>query len=213
MTGEYAVGRVIARPFLGESSGTFQRTANRRDFSLKPPQPTILDKLKENNYFVLGIGKIEDIFTGQGLTASVHIKNNADGLREIMTGMEKTRGKPGLIFANLVDFDMLYGHRNDSRGYAAALQEVDAQIPAICGQLAPEDLLIITADHGCDPTTASTDHSREYVPLLVYGQKCRAGVDLGIRATFADVAQSLAAYFGLPSWPQGESFLAEIGVV
>ena len=212
LSGEHAVGRVIARPFRGADRETFYRTANRRDLSLLPPRPPLLDKLKENKLSVTGIGKIEDIFAGRGLTASFHIKNNADGLDRLSLVMDQTRETGGLIFANLVDFDMLYGHRNDVTGYAQALREVDRRLPDILDRLLPADLLVITADHGCDPTTASTDHSREYVPLLVFKPGIQGNIDLGTRATFADVGQSIAAYFGLGSLPQGKNFLPEIGV-
>jgi phosphopentomutase len=212
LAGEHAVGRVIARPFTGAENDTFKRTTNRRDFSLVPPQPTVLDKLKENRLAVTGVGKIEDIFAGRGLTASFHIKNNEDGMDRLSLVLDQTRDTSGLIFANLIDFDMLYGHRNDVKGYAQALREVDRRLPQLFGQLLPEDLLVITADHGCDPTTASTDHSREYVPLLVYKPGIRGNVDLGTRSTFADVGQSIAAYFGLSPLPQGTNFLPEIGV-
>lgn len=206
LTGEHAVGRVIARPFLGEA-GNFSRTANRHDFSLKPPRQNILNILKEAGLSVQAVGKIHDIFAGEGLTEYVYTSNN-------MEGVEKTKefmatGKPGLIFTNLVEFDMLYGHRNDPGGYARALQEFDVRLPEIVNLLGKEDLLIITADHGCDPTTDSTDHSREYVPLLAYGQGVAAGIDLGIRNSFADVAATLADIFKLP-FSVGESFAQAI---
>lgn len=211
LVGPHGVGRVIARPFIGANKNDFKRTSNRRDFSLSPP-PTILDFLKENNFFVIGIGKIEDIFANRGLTQSSHAKNNQQVLESILEFMSKTQKSAGLIFANLVDFDMLYGHRNDVAGYAKALQQADLGIGKVLAQLLPDDLLIITADHGCDPTTPSTDHSREYVPLLVYGQNMKKNVNLGIRATFADVGQTIAAYFGVKPLQHGTSFLEQVRV-
>ncbi|WP_027719251.1 phosphopentomutase [Desulfovirgula thermocuniculi] len=206
LTGEHAVGRVIARPFTGVP-GSFRRTANRKDFSLPPPEPTLLDLLKENGLAVLAVGKIEDIFAGRGITEALHTKDNMDGVDAILQFMH--RREPGLIMANLVDFDTLYGHRNDPHGYARALRDFDERLPEIVEALLPQEVLIITADHGCDPTTASTDHSREFVPLLVYGQKIRAGVDLGTRQTFADVAATVAELFGL-RYPRGTSFAREV---
>ncbi|MBI5554718.1 MAG: phosphopentomutase [Elusimicrobia bacterium] len=210
LTGEHAVGRVIARPFSGGTPADFHRTANRQDYSLPPPQPTLLDRLKQENLFTIGIGKIEDIFAGQGLTESLHTRNNAAGLEATIRMMQSASGKIGLIFVNLVDFDMLYGHRNDVSGYAQALGEADQGLAEIMQQMLDEDLLIITADHGCDPTTASTDHSREYVPLLVYGKKLKSAIDLGVRATFADVGQTIAAYCQIGPLANGTSFLKEI---
>lgn len=206
LTGEHAVGRVIARPFSG-IPGSFRRTANRKDFSLPPPEPTLLDLLKENGLAVMAVGKVEDIFAGRGITEALHTKDNMDGVSAILQFMRRREG--GLIVANLVDFDMLYGHRNDPRGYAQALQAFDERLPEIVEALLPQEVLIITADHGCDPTTASTDHSREFVPLLVYGQNVRAGVDLGTRQTFADVAATVAELFGL-HYPRGTSFAREV---
>ncbi len=193
LAGEHAVGRVIARPFVG-NPGSFRRTANRHDFSLKPPGKTVLDLLKENNIPVTAVGKITDIFDGEGITMTVTCRGNTDctdqTLQLVHSGIE------GLIFINLVDFDMLYGHRNDPRGYADALEELDRRLPELLELLGESDVLIITADHGCDPTTVSTDHSREYVPLLVYGDPVLGGVNLGVRETFADVAATVADIFG-----------------
>jgi len=206
LRGEHAVGRVIARPFTGEP-GHFRRTERRHDFSLAPTGPTVLDALCEAGVPVIAVGKINDIFAGRGISRAVHTANNEEGLRVVAAeaaGLDR-----GLIFANLVDFDMLYGHRNNPRGYADALEAFDAALPGITALLRPGDLLIITADHGCDPTTASTDHSREYVPLLVYNPALPAGRALGTRETFADVAATVAAAFGL-RWAVGESFLETV---
>jgi phosphopentomutase len=198
------VSRVIARPFLGKS-GSFYRTENRKDFSLKPPEQTILDKINST----LGIGKIWDIFAGQGITESIHSHNNPDSTKQTIQAI-KSDSNHKLIFTNLVDFDMLYGHRNDTKGYYKALKEFDNSLPEIISSMRKTDLLIITADHGCDPTTESTDHSREYIPLLVYGNNIKQGIDLGIRKSFSDLSQTLADFFSLPKMKNGESFLKEI---
>lgn len=202
LIGEYAVGRVIARPFAG-LPGSFKRTANRHDYSVPPHRPTVLDLLKEHGLAVAGVGKINDIFASRGITSSVPINNNMDGIDKTLSLLRQDFS--GLIFANLVDFDQQYGHRNDPAGYAAALEEFDRRVPEITGALRPEDVLIITADHGCDPTTSSTDHSREYVPLLVTGRTIKSGVDLGIRASFSDLAATVARLFEL-DFPVGEEF-------
>jgi phosphopentomutase len=206
LTGEHAVGRVIARPFVGRP-GSFKRTANRHDFSLKPPGQTVLKLLHENGIPVIGVGKIRDIFDGEGITESIPTKGNTDGLDQTIKMLSSVSG--GLIFANLVDFDMLYGHRNNPQGYAEALEELDLRLPELLKLLQDEDVLIITADHGCDPTTRSTDHSREYVPLLVYGKPVREGVNLGVRETFSDVAASIADIFCL-KFPAGKSFWPQV---
>ena len=197
------VARVIARPFIGEA-GTFVRTENRRDFSCPPPEPTLLDRLVAAGQEVSAVGKIEDIFVHRGITRSSHTTNNMDGITQTVAYL--CEGHPGLIFTNLVDFDMLYGHRNNPQGYAEALQAFDRRLPEIMEAMRAEDVLIITADHGCDPTTPSTDHSREYVPLLVYGRPIRPGVDLGIRQTFADVSATISEWLGLPPGSFGTSF-------
>ncbi|SDF87136.1 phosphopentomutase [Thermoanaerobacter thermohydrosulfuricus] len=207
LKGDHAVGRVIARPFTG-TPGNFVRTGNRRDFSLKPFEPTILDMLKEAGYEVFAIGKIEDIFAGQGITEKNHTTNNDEGITATIKAMDEI--KNGLIFTNLVDFDMLYGHRNDVEGYAKALTHFDNRLPEIMGKLTKEDLLIITADHGCDPTTPSTDHSREYVPLLVYSPSMKHGVNLGVRSTYSDVAATIAEIFKVGPTKHGTSFLKEL---
>lgn len=207
LVGEHNVGRVIARPFVGRP-GDFTRTERRQDFSARPPEPTLLDRLIAAGQEVLAVGKIEDIFAHQGISRSVHTGNNATSLDQTLAFMAEEG--PGLIFTNLVDFDMLYGHRNDPQGYARALEDFDRRLPEIMAALRPDDLLIITADHGCDPVTPSTDHSREYVPLLVYGTAVKAGVNLGTRPTFADAAATVAELLGLAPLPFGTSFAAEI---
>lgn len=202
LVGEHGVARVIARPFAGEP-GSFYRTKDRRDYSLPPTGETILDVLVASGVPVTAIGKISDIFTGKGISTSLSAKSNNETMSQLLFALDTV--EEGLIFANSVDFDMVYGHRNDVEGYAKALEETDRYIPDVLRKLRIDDILVITADHGCDPTTQSTDHSREYVPLLVYGIKPR---NLGIRETFADVAQSIAEYFGV-SYPRGKSFLGE----
>lgn len=207
LTGEHGVGRVIARPFTGES-GSYVRTDRRKDFAITPPRKTILNVLQENGLEVRAVGKIEDIFNGSGVTAAVHTHGNMDGVDRTLDWMKEDF--EGLLFTNLVDFDMLFGHRNNAEGYANALMEFDARLPEILAALKDEDILIITADHGCDPTTASTDHSREYVPLLVTGHRIRKGENLHIRSTFADIAKTTAEYFGLQNELCGTSFLTQI---
>jgi phosphopentomutase len=204
LQGPHEVGRVIARPFTG-TSGHFVRTANRHDFAVPPPHGMLLDRLQDAGVPVMSIGKIADIFLGRGITQIVRTKNNEDGMQAILQSL--TNFPAGVIWANLVDFDQQYGHRNDVEGYANALEAVDRWLPSL--ELQPEDLLIITADHGCDPTTPSTDHSREYTPLLVYGQNCAAGIDLGSRATLADIGQTVASNFAV-ALNIGTSFLPQI---
>ncbi len=201
------VGRVIARPFVGEP-GRFVRTPNRRDFAIEPHQRTLLDTLTAAGHTVVAIGKIEDLFAGRGVTRAVHTTSDDDGMRVIAEEMD--RQPAGLLFANLVDFDAQFGHRNDPRGYAANLERFDECLGSLCARLGPGDILVVTADHGNDPTTPSTDHSREYVPLLVSGVAVRPGVDLGTRATFADLGQTLAELFGVERLPAGTSFLPEV---
>jgi phosphopentomutase len=202
-TNEHNVGRVIARPFVGRP-GAFQRTDRRRDFSAPPPQHTLLDHVVQAGQMVWAVGKIEDIFAGQGISHAVHTHDNADGVDKTLEALRQAGH--GLIFTNLVDFDMLYGHRNNAPGYAAALQAVDARVPELLGALRGDDVLVFTADHGCDPTTPSTDHSREYVPLLVYGQPVQPGVNLGTRASFADLGATITEWLGLEPLPAGTSF-------
>jgi phosphopentomutase len=207
LIGEHAVGRVIARPFIG-SSGNYKRTDRRRDFSLDPLGKTILDYAKEAGFQVKAVGKIEDIFNKRGITQAVHTHNNMDGVDRTLEYMEEDF--EGILFTNLVDFDMLYGHRNDVKAYADALVEFDNRLPEIVNTLKDEDILFITADHGCDPTTASTDHSREYVPLVVYGKKLKSNVNLGTRSTFCDIAATIADFFGINADIPGKSFMDEI---
>jgi phosphopentomutase len=201
------VGRVIARPFIG-APGRFKRTAHRRDFSLTPFAPTLLDRLKDAGLPVVAIGKIEDLFAGRGMTSAVHTTSDDHGMDEIEAAMAVTTH--GLIFANLVDFDTVYGHRNEVRGYAENLERFDARLARLLPLLRADDVLVVTADHGNDPTTPSTDHSREHVPVFVCGAPVRPGVNLGDRNTFADLGQTLAELFGVGPLEHGTSFLAEI---
>ncbi len=201
------VGRVIARPFVG-TPGAFTRTSNRHDYALDPMGTTLLDRLAERQVPVVSIGKIRDLFAGRGISRSLPTASDADGIARLQTTMAETPA--GLIFVNLVDFDSKYGHRNDVVGYAANLERVDERLPSILAALRPDDLLAVTADHGNDPTTSSTDHSREYVPVLLAGPRVRAGVDLGTRRTFADLGQTLAETFGVPALGHGSSFLTQI---
>jgi phosphopentomutase len=203
------IARVIARPFIG-SPGAFKRTYNRRDFSMPPPEPTVLDAIAKAGLPVVGVGKIWDIFAGQGVTENVHSEGNRDGLERTLDAIERL--ERGLVFLNLVDFDMLYGHRRDPAGYYKALQEFDAYLPKIVAKLGPRDLLLITADHGNDPTFHGTDHTRELVPILAIGGSSlsSAGRDLGTRAGFYDIGQTLADAFGLPPLPRGQSLLPAI---
>lgn len=207
LVGEFGVGRVIARPFVGQYP-EYKRTSNRHDYSLMPPQTTMLDQLKDNNYSVIAVGKINDIFAGKGITEFVRTKNNDDGMEKTIEFAKK--GFEGLCFVNLVDFDMLYGHRNDVEGYANALTKFDEQITEVISNLNDEDILIITADHGCDPTTASTDHSREYTPMVMIGKKVKPGTNLGTRESFADIAATILEYFGVEQKISGESFLRKV---
>jgi len=207
LSGEHAVGRVIARPFVGEP-GNFTRTERRKDFSLTPPKDTLMDVLKADGKEVMGVGKIEDIFAHRGLTQSNHTLNNMAGVDAVLGFM--ATGANGLVFANLVDFDMLYGHRNNPRGYADALEEFDVRLPEIQAALCDGDVLMLTADHGNDPTTPSTDHSRERVPILVTGPQVRRATDLGTRDSFADVAASIADLLGVAWEGAGMSFARAI---
>ena len=207
LTGDWAVARVIARPFIG-SNGNYTRTKNRKDFSLPPTGTTILDLAKQKGQTVLAIGKIEDIFEHRGITKADHTTNNHDGIEKTIQYTKEAF--EGILFTNLVDYDMIYGHRNDVEGYKNALVYFDDKLPQIMSAMKEEDILFITADHGCDPTTPSTDHSREYVPLLVYGKNIKQGVNLGIRATFADLGQTISDYLGLEANFSATSFLKEI---
>ena len=201
------VGRVIARPFVGQP-GAFKRTANRHDYALPPSGPTLLDAMTAAGRTVHAIGKIQDLFAGRGITTAVHTKSDDQGVDEIEKAIAEAG--PGLVFTNLVDFDTQYGHRNDPAGYAANLERFDARLPRLLSALRERDLLIVTADHGNDPTTASTDHAREYVPVFVVGQTIRAGTDIGTRATFADLGQTVAEIFGVGPLAHGKSFLRDI---
>ena len=204
--GPWAVGRVIARPFEGEHP--FKRTSRRHDFSLMPPRDTMLDVLKKAGQEVLAVGKINDIFAGCGVTDFVRTASNAEGIDRTLEYMK--RDFHGLCFTNLVDYDMLYGHRNDVDGYAKALTYFDGRLPELLAAMGEEDILMVTADHGCDPSTPSTDHSREYVPLVMAGKPVKAGVNLGTRSTFADTAATILEYLGVQGKIEGTSFLKEI---
>ncbi len=207
LTGDYGVGRVIARPFIGQP-GSFTRPPRRHDFALEPPRH-LLDIIVESGLKVYGVGKIHDIFAGRAVPESFSTDNNADGVNKIVTLLHNSEA--GLIFANLIDFDQLYGHRNDAAGYAGALQEFDSMLPGIIAVLQSEDLLIITADHGCDPLFPGTDHTREEVPLLACAPWIKGGHDLGLRSSFADIARTIADYLGLNAAElAGQSFLAEL---
>ena len=201
------LGRVIARPFIG-LPGSFQRTANRHDYAMPPVQETLLDRMLAAGQHVAAVGKISDLFAGRGISESHPTKSDTEGVDQVLALMATQHS--GLIFANLVDFDTVYGHRNDTLGYARNLEQFDARLPRVVAKLRDDDLLVITADHGNDPTTPSTDHSREHVPLLLHGRQVRAGVDLGTRSTFADLGQTLAENFGVGPLPHGTSFLASI---
>ena len=207
LTGDVGVGRVIARPFVGEYP-EYKRTSNRHDYSLRPPKITMLDQLSDNNFDVLAVGKINDIFAGKGITEFVRTKNNDDGM--IKTIEFSKKNFEGLCFVNLVDFDMLYGHRNDPEGYAKALTKFDSQVVELISNLKDDDILIVTADHGCDPTTESTDHSREYTPMVMIGNKVRPNTNLGTRESFSDIAATILEYFGVEQKTKGTSFLREV---
>ena len=209
LSGTFGVGRVIARPFTGKP-GKFVRTASRRDFSLEPPADTILDLLHKSGRRILSIGKIYDLFVGRSITHKIKTAGNNEVMRNIIEAIENS-SEYDLIFANCVDFDEKWGHRNDEKNFARSLEEFDVQLGELLGKLRDDDLLIITADHGCDPTIkTSTDHTREYVPLLVYGKNAKAGFNLGTRETFADIACTLAEVFGLEHKFTGNSFFESI---
>lgn len=194
---EYNIGTVIARPFVGTNSENFTRTYNRKDFEFQDFGRTMLDEIKENGKNVLAIGKIADLFTMRGITKAIHTEGNADGIHKTIEAIKEDTN--GLIFTNLVDFDMLYGHRNNIEGYAKALEEFDSFLPEIIENLKQDDILIITADHGCDPSTPSTDHSREYVPIVAYGKNLKQNVNLGIRETYADIAVTILDLLNIKS--------------
>ncbi len=207
LTGDYLVGRVIARPFTG-ASGRYTRTENRRDYAMEPFSDTVLDALTKLGYLTVGVGKIEDIFCHRGIGLVDHTKNNEAGVEATLRLLRAGTGD--FIFTNLVDFDMLYGHRNDVEGYAAALERFDAHLPALLAALREGDVLIITADHGCDPTHAGTDHTREYIPLLVTGRSVRENANLGVRKSFADIGATVYEYITGQRWRVGVSFLGEL---
>jgi phosphopentomutase len=206
LTGPYEVGRVIARPFNG-TPGHFARTANRHDYAVPPPKGMLLDRLQEQDIPIHSVGKIFDVFLGRGIGESSKTKNNADGMAQTLEAMQSM--DCGLIFVNLVDFDQQYGHRNDVDGYATALEQFDAWLPQLQAAMRPGDLALFTADHGCDPTVPGTDHTREYVPLLASGAKVRAGVNLGLRASLADIGQTVAENFAT-TIEKGSSFLNQL---
>ena len=207
LVGDWQVGRVIARPFVGED-GVYTRTENRKDFALDPFNKTILEYVKEAGQNVMCVGKISDVFNNIGVTHSVHTKNNMQGVDETLKFMKKDLG--GLLWTNLVDFDMKYGHRNDYVGYYNAIKEFDERLPEILETMTEDDILILTADHGCDPTTPSTDHSREYIPILVYGKNVKPGANLGVRRTFSDIGKTVLEYLGVQNDLYGESFWSDI---
>ena len=207
LTGDNIVGRVIARPFIGEK-GSFVRTSNRRDYALDPFNKTMLEYIKESGLGVYAVGKIEDIYNKKGVTDAVHIKNNMDGVDKTLEYMDSV--KNGLIFTNLVVFDMLYGLWNDPIGYGKAIEDFDKRLNEIYEKMQDEDLLIITADHGCDPTMPGTDHSREYIPILLYGKDIKSNVNIGIRSTYADIGKSVLEYLNVKNDLVGKSFISEI---
>jgi len=204
----YDIGTVIARPFVGTKNENFTRTYNRKDFEFEGFGKTMLDVFQENGKNVLAIGKIEDLFSGRGISRAIHTSGNTDGIEK--TIYEIKNSIEDLIFVNLVDFDMLYGHRNNIEGYAKALEEFDKKLPEIINSLKEDDILILTADHGNDPSTPSTDHSREYIPILIYGKKLKNNVDLGVRKTYSDISATILDIMELPSLENGESFKNEI---
>ena len=208
LMGDDTVSRIICRPFVGSPETGFTRTENRKDFSIDPPGKTVLEYLKDAGRDVIAVGKIEDIFNNVGITEVDHTRNNREGIASTLKYLE--RDFDGLLFVNLVDFDMLYGHRNNARGYAEALEYFDEKLPEILALLKEDDILLITADHGCDPTTKGTDHTREYIPLLVYGPRLKSGVNLHVRGTFADIAATVADRFDIHDFPAGTSFLPEV---
>jgi phosphopentomutase len=207
MDDRFTVGRVIARPYLGKP-GDFKRTPNRHDYAVKPPQPTVLNALKDAGFDSIAVGKINDIFDGEGITASLPTKSNADGIEKTIEQLKQPF--KGLLFTNLVEFDSLYGHRRDPVGYASALEEFDLAVPELESQLGERDLLIITADHGNDPVHPGTDHTREYVPILLYSPSFKQPRQLSIRSTFSDLGATIADNFGVQAPPNGTSFLSEL---
>lgn len=202
---EYNIGTVIARPFIGDKSDNFKRTYNRKDFESSKFGKTMLDVLCENEDEVVAIGKIQDLFTGRGIKKAIHTEGNADGIEKTIQEIKNNKSAK-LIFTNLVDFDMLYGHRNNVEGYAKALEDFDTKLPEIMQEMNDDDLLIITADHGNDPSTPSTDHDREYIPILIYGKNIKQGVNIGIRETYADISATILDIYNYSKLQYGESF-------
>lgn len=207
LVGDNAIGRVIARPFIG-SNGEYKRTANRKDYALDPFSKTMLEYIKEAGYTVATVGKINDIHNKKGVTYGVHTKGNAEGIDKTIEFVKET--KNGLVFTNLVDFDMLYGHRNDAEGYGKAIEYFDKRLPEIVKLMSNEDLLIITAGHGCDPTASGADHSREYIPILVYGNIIKEDINIGTRETFSDIGKTILDYLEIDNELNGNSFLQQI---
>ncbi|MEG2353743.1 MAG: phosphopentomutase [Clostridium sp.] len=207
LVGDKTVGRVIARPFNGEA-GSYKRTANRHDYALDAPEKTMLEYIVDSGKAVMAVGKIEDIYNKKGITESVHINGNMDGVNKTLEFIKNN--KEGLIFTNLVDFDMNFGHRNDPEGYGLALQDFDNRLPEILSNMKESDILIITADHGCDPTTPSTDHSREYIPMLIKGKYIKPGVNIGIRKSFCDIGKTILEILNIENELAGESFAKDI---
>lgn len=210
LQGDHGVARVIARPFINNefAGAKFKRTSNRRDFSLKPQEPNLLTNIRDKGYKVIGIGKIEDIFSGSGITEAIHTKDNMDGVDKTLEYMNSVES--GLIFTNLVEFDSVWGHRNDAEGYKKGLEQFDVRLKEILEALRDDDILIINADHGCDPTTEGTDHTREYIPVLIYGKGIKENVDLGILDSFADIGQTIGEILGCESISIGNSFYEKI---
>ena len=207
LVGDWACGRVIARPYVLQD-GKRTRTSDRKDYAVSPPEKTVLDHVAEAGQTMYAIGKISDIFNGQGCTESVHTVSNMDGVDKTIEAMKQDF--PGLIFTNLVEFDSLYGHRRDAAGYGRAIMDLDERIPEVQAAMKPDDILIITADHGNDPIHTGFDHTREYVPIVIYGDRVRAGVDIGTRPTFADCGQMIADYLGTAKTAEGTSFLSDV---
>lgn len=205
---EYNIGTVIARPFIGTKADNYERTYHRKDFESNTFGKTMLDVLKENGKEVIAIGKIGDLFSGRGITKEIHTQGNEDGINKTIEQI-KQKGE-GLIFTNLVDFDMLYGHRNNIEGYAKALEYFDSKLPLIIDAMQETDMLVITADHGNDPSTPSTDHSREYIPILLYGKHIKENTNIGIRATYADIGETILDVLDMPLLKVGSSFKEKI---
>lgn len=204
MSGDNAVARIIARPYIGNKKGNFERTSNRRDYSVDPFKTTVLDNIKGSGLDVIAVGKIEDIFNGKGITEAVHTKDNMDGVDKTLKYIKSNNR--GLIYTNLVDFDSKYGHRRDPKGYKKAIEEFDARLPEIIEAMKEDDILIINSDHGNDPTYKGTDHTREYIPVLIYGDRIKKGVNLGVRSSFCDIGSTIADILGVEKTNCGESF-------